>query len=47
MSIEIRCHICGGMVAMWDTVAYAETCSEECYDKYYTDPDKQKEPPHD
>jgi hypothetical protein len=46
--IEIRCHVCGGMLGghpleyqMGCTKnPYQETCSQECFDIYYIEPDK-------
>lgn len=46
-----RCHVCGASlpgagieyVMGVSPNPYGETCSEECYEIYYTDPDSAKE----
>jgi hypothetical protein len=38
---EIRCHVCGGILGPIDIMLFDETCSEECFDAYYTNPDEE------
>ena len=47
--LEIRCHVCGALLDghpmeyhMGSDKKFQETCSQECFDVYYTDPEKEQ-----
>lgn len=38
--METRCHVCGAVFGAIDHIFFGETCSPECHDIYYTNPDE-------
>lgn len=45
--LEIRCHVCGAVLdgcpmehQMGSSLPFQETCSQECFDVYYAEPEQ-------